>query len=361
MTRLNKILIGALVVQLVLVFVLHAGGSDRDARIVETPVLAGFDATSVTRIQVFADSGAKPAVELVKRGKDWVLASHFDYPAEPSKITEMLTPIAKMAAGEPIATSATRHNQLKVGDAEFDRKLVLTTGGKDVVLYVGASAGLRRTAIRLGGDDRVLGVAGVQAHSINAQPRDWVHLSYFETPRADIAKVVVQRGTSSLELERVTPTPSPAGSGAVPSPTPTPSDQWKVTLDGAAIVLAAGETLDSAAIDAIVGAVSSIDAQPADPKRDSSKPTATIAISRKGGTDTLDVIADGDKYWVKQRGIDRATLVDKPRLEPVLAAERGKLVKKPDPKPAGAGSAAMPMPMPMPDMPDMPGMPGLEP
>ena len=355
LTRFNKILIVAFAVQLVLVFVLYAGGRDRGGVITETPVLAGFDAGSVTRIQVFADGGAKPAVELVKRDKGWLLGSHFDYPAETSKVTELLGPIAKMAAGEPVATSTARHNQLKVGDTEFDRKLVLTAGGKDIVVRIGGSAGLRRVAVRIDGDERVLGVAGVSPHSISAQPRDWVKPGYFETPRGEIAKLVVQGGASTIELERVVAAPLPAGSGSAAVPPPPTGDTWKVTIGGAPIVLATGETLDTAAIDGILGAVSSIDAQPADPKRDTAKPTATITIHRKAGTDTLDVIADGDKYWVKLRGLDRATLVDKSRFETVLAADRGKLVAKPAAKPApGAGSAAMPMPMPM-DMP-MPGM-----
>jgi hypothetical protein len=58
----------------------------------------------------------------------------------------------------------------------------------------------------------------------------------------------------------------------------------------------------------------------------------------------IDVIADGTSYWVHDRSLPRAGLVDKARLDDVLALDRDKLVKKPPPPApkagAGSGSAA---------------------
>ena len=357
LTKTNKILLALLAVQLLLAaFVLVR--SDDNVVLKEQPLLAGFDAAAVTKLQIYSAGKDKP-VELVKRGAEWVIASHFDYPADPVKVEAALSPIAKLAAAEPVATTASRHKQLRVADAEFDRKLVVTAGGRDTTIFVGGSAGLRRNAVRIGGSEDVYGVAGVSASAFGTAAREWVKGEYYKTETADITKVVIQKGDKSVELDR---TPPPAagsaagsgsgtGSGVVPPP---PGETpWKAVVDGQPVTLAAGESLDTFAINTIVGDVATIDASPADPKRDASKPLATITIHRKGGTDVLDVLDADPEYWVKQRGSERATLVDKDRLRTVLEAARDKLVTKA--AAPGSGSAAPPPP-------DMPGMPpGMQP
>jgi hypothetical protein len=375
LTRFHKILIAALAIQLVLIVIVMTGGDDT-AALKERPIMPKFDAAKVTRLQVFASEAGKPGeagkpIDLVKRDAAWVLASAFDYPVDQTKVTDALSPIAKLTAAAPIATQASRHKQLHVADTDFERKLVITADGKDMTLYIGGSAGARRTAVRIGGDDKVFGVTGISAASVGSEPRQWVDASYVKIAREDIAKVVIQRDGKATELARAAPSP-PAGSGsgssagsgagsgsaagsAVPPPSPPAAEHWTAMIAGAPITFAAGESLDESAIDRLVGQVATIElASPADPKRDASKPTATITIERKAsGTATpapvvIDVIADGNSYWVHDRSLARAILVDKARLDDVLGVERDKLVKKPPPPPpapspgVGSGSAAHP-------------------
>jgi len=360
LTRFHKVLIALLVVQLVLVVIVMTRGDDTGS-LKEHLVLSGFDATKVTRIQIFASATAKP-VDLVKRDAAWVLASGFDYPVEATKVTDLLSPIAKMSAAAPIATQAGRHKQLHVADADFERKLVITSEGKDLTLYIGSQAGPRRMAVRVGGTDNVFGVTGVSAAGAGGEARQWVDPVYAKIPNEEIAKITVQRDGKTVELVRPAAPEVPAGAGsgsagsgssAVPPP-PSPPQHWSPTIAGAPIALATGESLDDAAIDRLVGQVATIDlSSPADPKRDASKPTATITIDRKpAGSATpapviIDVIADGESYWVHDRAVPRAVLVDKSRLDDVLSVERDKLVKKPaPPAPSPAAGAAKPGPAP---------------
>jgi hypothetical protein len=128
LTRVHKILIGLLVVQVLLVG-LTLLRDDAPEVVKDTPLLAGFDHAKVTRVRLFASGAEKPGVDLVKKGPTWVVASHSDYPADAAKVKGLLEPLAKLAAGEPIATSATRHKQLRVADRDFDRKIVLDLEG----------------------------------------------------------------------------------------------------------------------------------------------------------------------------------------------------------------------------------------
>lgn len=342
MTKLNKILIAMAAVQLALAIFVMTRGSDTAASKPQ-PVLAGFDAAQVTRLQVF-EAGADKGVDLAKRGSDWVLTSAWDYPVDATKVDAALTPLAKLVAGEPIATSATRHKQLRVGDKDFDKKLVITAGGRDLTLFVGGTKG-RNTALRLGGQDQVLSAAGVPTGALSSVARDWVAGSYSEIPRDDIDKIEIVRGATKIELDRTAAAPPAAGSGsdagsgsgsAAPGPR-----TWRVAIDGAPVALAAGETIDTYAIETIVSAVSEIPADPADPKRDAGTPAATVTVTRRDGKAvTFDLVESGVYYWVTQRGLGRATQVDKARLESLITAARGTLVKKPDPAPAGAGSGS---------------------
>jgi hypothetical protein len=373
LTRFHKILLALLAAQIVLVILVVSRGDD-SAALKAHPILAGFDAAKVTRLQVFAGKDAKP-LDLVKRDAGWVLASGFDYPVDQAKVTDALAPLAKLTAAAPTATQAARHKQLHVADADFERKLVITQDGKDTTLYIGGSAGLRRVAVRIGGSDDVFGVAGISAAAVGSEPRQWVDPGYVKLSRDDIARLVVARDGKTVELARGAPPPpagsgsgsgagSAAGSGAgsAAPPGPPAAEHWSVTVGGAPITLAAGESIDEATIDRLVGQAGMIDlSSPGDPKRDASRPTATLTIDRKAsGTSTpaptiLDVVADGTSYWVHDRSLPRAVLVDKARLDDVLAVDRDKVVKKPPPPPppaatpgAGSGAAVRPGPRPAP-------------
>lgn len=350
LTKFNKILIGLLVAQLALV-VLTFARSGEPGVAKEAPLLAGFDAAKVTRVQVFAGGDPdKAAVDLVRRDAGWVLASHFDHPVDAVKLTDVLAPLGKMAAAEPLATQASRHKQLKVGERDFERKLVITADGKDTTVYIGTSAGTRRVAVRLGTTANVYGVTGVSAYTAGTEARSWAQARYFEIAKADVEKIVIQRGATAIDLER--------GEG----------DKWSAAIDGAPLAPAAGEVLDTAAIDDLVNALAAIDlVEPADPKRDASAPAATVTIHRKApppaadGTLTpaavpavLDLVADGERYWVRARGNERAVLVDKARLAKVVDLDRAKLVTKPDAAPpADPGGATPPIPDDIPLPPDL--------
>jgi hypothetical protein len=369
LTRFHKVMIALLAVQIVLAIVMLMRGDDSVAKKAE-PLLPGFDAAKVTKIAVYAKPDAdgkpadgkpndaksadKPSVELVKKNGAWVISSAFDYPAEDSKVADVLSPIAKMAAASPIATQADRFKQLRVDDAAFERKLVLTIDGKDTTLYFGGAAGTRRTAVRLGGDARVFAVAGPSAYSIGDRPRDWVDAKYVEVARDEVAKVSVQRGDTTIALAR-------------------DGDHFTALIDGAPLAVAKDQTIDTAAIDSAVGDVTNVDlAAPGDPKRDASKPTATITIERKAPTPiandgsgsagsgsaaaptpaappppiVLDVIADGDNYWLHDRSKPTAVAVDKSRLKNLVELDHDKLVKKVEAAKPKTGTA--------PGMPNMP-------
>lgn len=397
MTRLNKILLALLAGQLVLAaLVLSRGGPDAPVR--AQPLLPGFDAAAVTRLQLFPEldpqtppaAGAAPQkpIDLVKRGDAWVVASAFDYPAQTAPITELLGKLGGLTRTSPIASQPARHKQLEVADAAYLRKVIVTAGGKDLVLFVGSAVGARQTAVRVGGTNDVFAVNNLTAWGIDPQLRPWVSTGYASLTKDEISQLQVQREGESVQLTR---------DGAA----------WKL----AGAPLPAGEVLDAAVLDEVLGQVSQVElVDVGDPKRDAAKPKATITVwtqpKGEGATASpgasgapaapgpapatpaapaaapttpatpaapaaapttpaapapaspgaaaaplapalvLTVLEQDGKYWVRKQGESRAVLVDDARLRTTVELSRAKLVQKapkPGAPPAGAKTLSAPM------------------
>src|SRR5690606_12415043 len=272
MNRMNQILAGLLVVQLGLAVLVFVG--DDDAQIGELrPVVADFEASEVDVIQVFdrigdedededegedgddkktdAEGGEQPAIVLERRGSEWVLASHHDYPVDTTRVTGLLEKIAGMRSRGPVASGAARQKQLDVADDDYQRKLVLRSGDEEIAIYVGASAGARQTSVRLGGRDEVHGVTGLTAYGVGAEVSSWIDTAYFKIERDDIASIEVSNANGTFTLEHAE------------------GDQWQVTVNGQPLAPPRGSEIDTSAIDELAGKLAAIYMiEPGDPSRD---------------------------------------------------------------------------------------------
>lgn len=339
MTRGNKILLVVLVVQVGLAALMLT--RDRGGGLAPLAEVASkLDATKVSKLQIFdrrepgATAEDKPAVELTASGADWTLSSHFGFPADGGKVAKLLTDLSVMKARGPMTKGVARHAQLGVADADYERKVVITDDSGERVFYVGKGAGGRQTAVRRGGESQVFGVAGISAYAIDAEPGGWVAKTYTTVDTEAVAAIDVTAGGKTTSLDRT--------GGA-----------WALLEGGAPVT----EPVDATKADGLLEQLASITlVEPADPARDVSAPTATITLRMKAPpapapaapTDagvpaiseppppappprTFDVLADGERYWVRERGNLRAVLVDKSALEAVIAMSRATLVTAPPP------------------------------
>jgi hypothetical protein len=355
MNRLNQILIGLLVVQVGLALLVFLG--DDEATIGELkPVVANLEASAIDRIQVFDrrgdpdDKGAEesegagkqdksdsePKVVLERRGSEWVLASHHDYPAVADRITGLLDKVIAMRSRGPVASGTARQRQLEVAEDRYQRKLVLSAGKNAITLYVGASAGARQTSVRLEGQDQVHGVSGVTSYGIGADPGSWIDTTYFKVDRKEIASFEVVNRNGSFLLEQ------------------TGDNQWSATVDGQPLVIPKGSELNTTTIDELVAKLASVHmVEPGDPARQVTSPLATVTIRTRdpnaasapdrGGEDAdapvtsqpaaeyiLDIVeADAvDRYYVRVRGNSNAAQVSALSVTELPELTRDRLVRK---------------------------------
>jgi len=369
--KLNRILLGVLAAQIALVLIFQLRGEDTTIGKLE-PILPAFARDKVERLRVFdrtarapegeADQpaspkgkpGDKPSVDLVKKGSAWVLASHYDYPVTADKVTDLLDKIDGMRTRGAIASGAAREKQLEVADDSYQRKVIVTSGGKDTTFFVGASAGSRQTSVRLAGQEAIHGVTGLSAFGVGARASAWVEGAYVDIQPDRIASFDVVNAGGSFHLER-------AASG----------DGWQVTVGGQPLAPPAGMEINKGEIEKLAGKASRIFlSEPGDPKRSIDKPLATVTLHLKpeqvpvagadagaaestldqGGADRVIEIAATDakdRSYVREKGRNQAVLVEALGVTDLVELTRDKLVNKIGDKkavdPGQGGPGEMPM------------------
>ena len=357
MNKLNRILVGVLGFQVLLVLFFHLRGEDTSIGKLE-PLLPGFAGDKVERIRIFdrtarsdvktpddeqdegaakGKPGANPSIDLVKKKDAWVLASHFDYPVDKQKVTDLAEKIADMRSRAPIASGKARQAQLEVADGAYQRKVVVTAGGKDTTFYVGSSAGQRQTSVRIAGSDDVHGVMGLTAAGVSARASTWVDTGYIDLQATRVSAFDVTSDKGSFHFER---------SG----------DTWQASAGGQPVAPAKGMEINKGEIEKVVNRVTKIYlSQPADPKRAIDKPLATVTLHlvpepaqgaqagagadagaqestmAKAGEERVIEIAGTDKkdrYYVRQKGRTQAALVDALSITDIIELTSDKLTKK---------------------------------
>lgn len=362
MNKLNRILLAVLAFQVALVLFFTLRGDETSIGKLD-PVLADFAADKVERIRIFdktskgedpaADEdeapakgkpGDKPAVELVKKGEAWVLASHFDYPVETDKVTEFLDKVEGMRSRAPIASGKARQSQLEVADASYQRKVVMTAGGKETVFFLGASAGQRQASVRVAGSDDIHGVTGLTTLGVGARPSNWIDTAYIDVPDDRVASFDVVNGNGSFHFER-------AASG----------DGWQATAGGQPISPPAGMELSKGEIDKVVNrATKTYLKEPGDPKQAIDKPLATLTLrlkpeeaegekpeeEKKEGKEgeeeqvstpdaalqerVFEIAAapQKDRYYMREKGRAQAALVEALSITDLVELSRDRLIAK---------------------------------
>jgi len=306
MSRINKILIGALVAQIALIVVVRMG-SGRSHIAPLTSLIDGFSAGDVSSVSISGSGKDAKSVTLTRKADGWVLSSHFDYPADGDKVDQLLDKIAGARARTPVTRSAARHRQLKVAADEFDRKIEL--GGTGTTVFLGAPVGARKTAVRLDGHDEVMAVGGLSPSSARVDPAGWIDTQYFHVDEAQISRVSIVGEHGEVALVR-------------------DGEDFHPSAQGQPIVAPKGKQLDMATVKAWVRQAATIRArEPADPAKAPSKPAVTVTIEMKapepdaGAADAgMSVSTTGDVYvlelapvddgfWVRRQGEDHAVLV----------------------------------------------------
>jgi hypothetical protein len=186
MRRGTLILGGLLVAQLGLAGVLAMSGSDYAAFDAKEPLLA-FDTTKIDQISIDQAVGGG-SVTLKKENGKWVIPSFAGFPADPQKVTAFLDKLRELKKGFPVATSSDAANRFKVGDSTAERRIVLSSGGKEAAkLLVGTSPSFRQANVRADGSS-IYSVA-FSAYEAGLRGDDWMDRGALAIPADQVSSV----------------------------------------------------------------------------------------------------------------------------------------------------------------------------
>ncbi len=112
-------------------------------------------------------------IRMDKTGDSWILPEEKNVPADGARIASLMRRIENIAPGFPVARKENSQDQLKVSQENFQRRITLSAGDEDTVLYLGTSSGLRESHIRLDGEVETF-TSRLNSYQVPVNRGDWI-------------------------------------------------------------------------------------------------------------------------------------------------------------------------------------------
>jgi hypothetical protein len=224
MNRLNQILVGVLVLQLVVAAIVFwprptASGEDES-------LFPDVEASRITGLTITSSGGQ--TMHMAKRDGSWVLPDADDYPVLEDKVPPLLDKIVGLKADRLVTQTSGSHKRLKVASDDYERLVEFELDdGTRYRLYVGTSPRASVTHVRAEGQDEVYLTSDLSAQELGIQASAWVDRTYLDIPSEQIVALTLENENGRLELKK-------------------DGDTW--TMVG----LAEDETLDQASVTSLV-------------------------------------------------------------------------------------------------------------
>ncbi len=321
MQRTIPLLVIILAVQLGLAALLAVRKNPLASTTPQTPLIgadvANADHVVIEGTPAAGASAGSARVELSKDNGKWVLPKYFNAPADKFKLNSVLDELAGLKRGLPIATSSAALERFKLADDDFERRMVLSRGGKTLgTVYFGSSAGVRQTDARTAKDHAVYNV-DLATYELPTQNSDWLDADLLQRDPTSLTELDVTGATSQPVLKLLRQkAAAPAASASTPASAPAPAPTSPpVTAAGSAAAWVDGTTLpvgkqvDSAHADTLAQDVSELHVSAIlglqdQPEWQQQHPMLTLGItdSKQPGqmaTWTISKPSSGDYYVLK--------------------------------------------------------------
>lgn len=183
MSNLKVILSSLLVIQLLLAGGLYLSGK-KTSEFEQVRPLVNYEADALQALSIYDESAD---IRLQRRGATWFLASHANLPADAEKVEDVLAKLFDIQVNWPVASSSASHERFEVGEAQFQRKLVLEqVDGELTTVFMGTSPGYRNVHARLQSDNEVYAVP-LATHDFPVKSQDWLDKSVLQV--SDVRRI----------------------------------------------------------------------------------------------------------------------------------------------------------------------------
>jgi hypothetical protein len=314
MTRLNQVLIGVLIAQLIVAAVVllpRTLSSQAEAG----ALLPDLDADQVVSLTI--TSGEGEALTLAKEDGAWVLASAGAYPTVEGSVDALLEKVGAVQTNRLVTETPGSHKRLQVAGDEFQRLVEVETGdGSTYRFYIGSSPSFGATHVRLEGENEVYLTSALSAQDAGTRATDWVETTYVDLPRDELTALTLQNEQGTFEFLKE-------------------GETW--TMAG----LAAGEILNDNAVQTLLSRATNITLQrPLGIEEEASyglgDPSAVVTLEAAGETHTLRVGTqdmEDRSYVLAWSGSPFYVRVSEFSVRDFVEKTRGDLLQQPTPEP----------------------------
>jgi hypothetical protein len=203
MNRTQQILVGLLALQIVLILVVRSPFAHTTDGSSLRPLLPGLDAFTPARIELLGgEDGA--TVNLRKQDGQWTIAEAGGYPADTSKIDELLNDLKQIRVRRPVVSSGRYHSAFKVEDNEFEGRIRIyddsAADKPEVDLILGDSPNYRITHARIAGEDPVYEVRDLAPYDVRAAVGSWADKELVQIPVEHVVELEVENDSGSFRL-----------------------------------------------------------------------------------------------------------------------------------------------------------------
>ncbi len=197
MSRLNQVLVGLLVVQLVLAAAVFwprpAGGE------VGAPLFPGLEAEQVVALTITGNDDQ--SVRLARTEGRWVLPEAGDYPVQEEKVPSLLQAIVGLEAERRVTQTSGSHARLQVAGDEFNRRVEMELAdGTQHVLYLGSSPSFQAVHVRAEGQDDVYLSSALSAEDAGTGATAWVDPTYFSAPVEEAVSLTLENANGTFHF-----------------------------------------------------------------------------------------------------------------------------------------------------------------
>lgn len=181
-----------LMAQIGLVILFNRGTPELATYATDEPLLK-FSPSAVETVEI---SGPENARILLKKENDrWRIPQYQNAPADNKEVQAFLEKLAGLKKTFPEATTEEAARRFKVAPDNYERYIVLKSGGKDLArLYVGTSPSFRRVDVRLPESNDILAV-NFSIVDAGIQPEDWLDREMLKLDPDKIDKVTLKKLT----------------------------------------------------------------------------------------------------------------------------------------------------------------------
>jgi len=266
MQRAIRILVLLLGVQLALAAVLALRTDPLTTSTPQTPLIGaaveGADRIVIDSHPGDGAAGGANSIVLAKRNGQWVLPQFSDAPARATQVSSMLSQLAGLKRGLPVGTSASALKRFNLADANFERRVQLSQGGKALgTLYVGSSSGVHKSYARAL-DDHAAYSVDVASYELPVQQSDWLDTALASRDLTNLSEIDITTDPhQSLQLRHAAPSAKSAASSSTPPAAGTAAAAGVGAASWVQTNPTAGHELDSSSVDALARDISSLHVQ----------------------------------------------------------------------------------------------------